>query len=199
MSERPPIDLQAISLALAQAESVRREPRCLARVLATPKRGELRLTLQMWIDLEEADSPLMRGEAPTTEAELDAAFDAFGLDWRGLEPEELLLIVRKMQRLVANRSALYLPMIPPGEQGSATPDGFGEWAPLYACLVTQCGIARAEARQMDVDEMYVLIAAHRRNEGWRVGGMPYAVRDAADAKAAAAEIDAELEREAANG
>ena len=64
-----------------------------------------------------------------------------------------------------------------GAAAAPADDGFGAWAPIWACLVTQCGLDPERALAMRVDRAQVLIATHRRNQGWQVAGTPYALRD----------------------
>jgi len=68
----------------------------------------------------------------------------------------------------------------PSEEGGEIGDdfdGFGTWAPTFSCLVSQVKIPFNEALALPVCRAFVLISTMRRNQGWRVIGTPYALRD----------------------
>lgn len=169
------------------------QPLAIAQAFASRGAGELQLTMQGWIDLEAARSPLLvQGKLETPE-QIAAAFRAFDLDFDlaatiearpGFQtpPDDAVLIIGVMRRVIAEAFAASLPMTPPGPAGEdADPfDGFGDWAPIFACLVAQCGITPAIALRLPVEQAFVLIAAHRHNQGWRTAGVPYALREAED-------------------
>jgi hypothetical protein len=163
------------------------EPACIARAFATPQLGDLAFTMQAWIDLSDARSPLLDGRRTQTPEEFAAAWLAFGLPAETLATrsgEEMLDIESVMLAEIAEGFSMVLPMrqppryLPDREESAppSEPDGFGDWAPMMACLVTQLRLALAEARPLKVSAAHVLIAAHRRNDGWSLGGTPYALR-----------------------
>ena len=170
--------LHALSAAIAGALRSPWEPRCVARAFVLCHApAAIVLTMQAWIDLDALRSELLQGGVPETFADLRAAAAVFGLDVEALTPEEGADVARAMQRACMEAFALSLPMQAPGAEGATEPDGFGAWLPLYACLVTQCGLSLAEARSCPVGEAYALTAALRRNQGWTVAGEAYALRD----------------------
>ncbi len=152
------------------------QPACIAAAWRSERAGELALTMQGWIDLDAARSPLLCGGLPQTGVDLDAAFAAFVLGEEGLEPADAVRVVVAMARAVETAFASALRMTP---QNPATgdADGFGDWLPMLACLVTQCGLDPAAALGLRVDRAFMLVAAMRRNEGWQVSGEAYALRD----------------------
>jgi len=174
-------ELNGLSTEVAAALHSPWEPRCVAQCFRTRGEGDLAFTMQTWIDLEAARSPLLAGELPREMDDLYPALDAFGLAIGGMEPGEVAALATAMLRAVQTAFAMSLAMRQPdAEPGEETPDGFGAWLPLFACLVTQCGLSPAEAKQCDVGEAYALTAAHRRNQGWRAAGTEYALRDLAE-------------------
>lgn len=172
-------DLRALGEELAGALRSGWEPACLARAFATPAAGALALTMQQWIDLDALRSPLLQGDLPETAAQLAAAAEIFGLALDDLDPEEAAALGGAMLRACDAAFATALPMRPPqAEAGSEMADGFGTWLPLWAFLVSQCGLAPDAASALRVDRAYALMAATRRNQGWECAGTPYALRDA---------------------
>jgi hypothetical protein len=174
-------ELRAMGQDLAAAAQSRWQPACIARAFATPDPDVPVLTMQGWIDLDAARSPLLDGEIPSTADELDAAFAAFGLKRSGLNPEEAAAVVDALMDAVDDAFALALPMSPAGAStsGAAEDDGFGSWLPLFACLVTQCGLLPQFVLALRVDRAFALVAALRRNQGWQPTGTPYALRESA--------------------
>ena len=74
-----------------------------------------------------------------------------------------------------------LPMRPEQPVAENGDDGFGTWLRLWSCLVVQAGLSPADALNLEVGRAYALLAAMRANQvGWRVAGVPYALRDAAE-------------------
>lgn len=152
------------------------EPRCVARAFASG--APLALTMQQWIDLDHARSPLLQDALPATAEELTVAAEIFALDVAEFSPQEAADVAELMLRAVRAAFALALPMRDPGAEKVATEDdGFGTWLPLWAALVTQCGLAPDAALALRVDRAYALLTAHRRNQGWEPAGEPYALRD----------------------
>lgn len=141
--------------------------------------GQVVLTMQGWIDLDAARSPLLLGRLPGTEEDLAAAFAVFlpgGL--KTSTGTEVFTLSEIMRDEVRDAFAAALPMQP--ENAAADDegdDGFGDFAPLLACLISQCGLSAAEAMALPVAQAFVLIASHRRNQGWKVAGKKYAFRD----------------------
>lgn len=193
MTEIEERELQELSAELAGAMQSPWQPRTVARAFATRAVGEIVFTLQHWIDLDAARSPILTGELPANREETEAMFRVFGLDLG--EPEEAELICAAIEQEIAEAFAAALPMR--AEQAAeGEDDGFGEWAPIFACLVSQCGLGRGEALATPVAQAFVLIATHRANQGWRVAGTPYAVRDVGEE---AGSQKSEEEKEAARG
>jgi hypothetical protein len=160
---------------LAAAMASPWEPWTVAQAFATPVAGMPVFTMQVWIDLAAVRSPLLSG------GELDhdqvlAAFLAFGLRMEEFTGEQAAVAVVKMRLAIAEGWAAAIPMRPP-KSVPQRPDGFGTWAPLLACLVAECGLSDERALAMKVSAMHVLVASHRRNQGWEEGGVPYALRD----------------------
>ncbi len=153
------------------------EPACLARAFATPGEGALVFTMQGWIDLDAARSPLLAGGLPETLEEIEAAVDAFRCGPVDLSPDEAEGLGRLMREEIEAAFALGLRMRAPGaETGAEAPDGFGTWLPLWACLVTQCGLAPDAALALRVGRAFALVAGMRRNQGWECAGTTYALR-----------------------
>lgn len=181
MTEAEAQELREMGAEITGALQCPWQPRTIARAFATRKEGEVVFTMQRWIDLDAVRSPLLIGQAPKTETELRDAFEVFGLDLDGATAEDIARIVRVLQREIDDSFAAHLPMDPPeaGEPGSN--DGFGDWAPIFAALVTQCRLSLAEALAIPVAAASVLLAAHRSNQRWRPTGTPYALRDIEEA------------------
>lgn len=179
-------DLRRLGEELAGALQSPWEPACVARAFSTPAEGELALTLQQWIDLDAIRSPLLEGLLPETAEQLEAAAEIFALALDDLDPDEAAAIGGAMLRACGSAFATALPMRPPqAEAGSEMADGFGTWLPMWAFLVSQCGLAPDAANGLRVDRAYALMAATRRNQGWHCAGTPYAMRDAAEKEDAA--------------
>lgn len=172
-------DLRALSADLAAAENSPWQPRCLARAFATPGPGDVVFTMQTWIDLDAASSPLLTGGLPETEEELHAAVDAFACGPVDLSAEEAVGLTLMIREAIEEAFALSLPMTPPGDGGESLSlsGGFGDWLPIYAALIAQLGLSRAEARLTPVGEAFALLSANKRNQGWSTAGATYAQRD----------------------
>lgn len=191
MSDAPSIEgladldrLKERSREIARSERSGWEPRCVARAFACGgrvrwKEHEVRFTMQTWIDLDHALSPLLLGRMPGDLDELEAAVDAFALEVEALTPDEAIELTEAMLRAVTLGFALRLDMRRPGAAAAAAllPDGFGAWLPIYAALVQECGVAPAAVKAMDVAEVFALLAGVRWNKGWEPAGTPYALRD----------------------
>jgi hypothetical protein len=157
------------------------EPRCVARAFASHQPGTFTMTMQVWIDLAAIRSPLLQEAAPESLEEFRDALEAFGVvEKEGCEltPEEAAVMTDEMLTAVRDAFSMGLKMQPPnGTVADEEPDGFGDWLIVWAALKTQCGCTRAEALAFPVGQAFALIAAARRNEGWKVTGEPYALRD----------------------
>lgn len=162
---------------LAQAMHSPWEPRCVCAAFATPDPLALHLTMQGWIDLATIRSPLLVGKMPAP-GELDAAAAIFGLDLSEHTPAAACDAASGMLRAVNRAFSMRVQMEQPGALDE-TPefDGFGDWLPMWAFLVAQCGLSLADAREIRVDQAHALISTHRRNQGWLVVGVSYAARD----------------------
>jgi hypothetical protein len=171
--------LRELSDELAAAERSTGEPRCITRAFASRTTGELVLTMQGWIDLEEARSPLLEARIPDGDdalEQLNAAVDAFRCGPLDVTATEAARLAGKMLTAVQRAFGTVLPMSPPNPaQGSN--DGFGTWLPVFTCLVSQVGLSRREALDLPVEQAHAIVAAMRHNEGWSSAGVTYAQRN----------------------
>jgi hypothetical protein len=190
MTEAEENDLRSLGEDLTGGAQNPAEPLCVARAFATSQPGSIALTMQGWIDLEAIRSPLLRLELPDPPDALEAAARAFALTIDGLTPKEALLVATAMRRAAAEAFAMALPMRLPGGTESGGDDGFGAWLPLFAFLISECGLDPASARALRVDQAFALLAACRRNQGWTCAGVSYAQRDVLDVSASDAETSA---------
>ena len=174
MSPAEENDLLAMGADLAAAAASPWQPGCIAAAFATPRKATLVLTMQRWIDLDAAHSPLLLGALPETTEDLSAALEVFELEWD--EAAHTALVAGLMLRACELAFATTLRMAPEGGGAQGADDGFGDWLPLFGCLITQCGLSPEAALGLRVDQAFALVAAMRRNEGWRVAGTPYALR-----------------------
>ena len=175
-------ELNAFSAEIAAAMQSPWEPRCVGRAFASETPRTFVLTMQAWIDLDVIRSPVLKGNAPENREQFYAALHAFGVKEKAgaeLSPEEAAVMADEMLAAVALGFAMSLPMVPPGEPAESEDeaDGFGGWLPVFGCLVTQCGIEADRAMKLRVDRALALIAVMRRNQGWKLKGTPYALRD----------------------
>jgi hypothetical protein len=177
-------ELVELGHAITAAESSRWQPGCIARAFATPPPSQLVLTMQGWIDLDLARSPLLDFKTPESAEQMQDAMNAFGLgDVKATDVEPAKAAALAVEMLDATRAAFStgLKMTPPRtdarEPAELSNDGFGAWAPWLACLISQLGERRVDALAMPVAQAGVLIASMRRNQGWEVAGTPYALRD----------------------
>lgn len=174
-------DLQAMGRELSERVQSPWEPACLARAFRRERHEEMHLTMQGWIDLEDARSPLLQGALPEDAAQLDDAIRAFQFySFRGeeLSPDAAVEMAAQMRDAVRAAFSTAMPMRDPAATAETSPDdGFGRWLPIFACLVVQCGLDENAALMMRVDRAFALVAAHRRNQGWEPAGTPYALRD----------------------
>lgn len=168
-------DLHELSAEIAAVGQSPWQPRTVSRAFASRGQERLVFTLQTWIDLDAARSPLLHGELPANEEECSAAHAAFGLALGA--PEEAEVICAVMEREIRAALGAALAMRPEEAVTGEEDDGFGDCAPLLAALVSQLGMGRMEALATPVAQAFILIAAHRRNQGWKVAGVPYAIRD----------------------
>jgi hypothetical protein len=176
------------SAKMAAMENSIWQPGCVSRMFANDARGELDpvFTMQAWINLDRARSPLIYGKVPNTWAEAMAAFRAFGLSLEDFEcePEEIGTVVGevvlKMHAAIQAGFGMAIEMQPPQQKGveyePPQKNQFGSYLSLYACLVVKCGVAPEGVDYLEVGRARALVAAMRGNEGWRVVGLPYALR-----------------------
>ena len=101
MTEAEEQQLKELGESLVAADASAWQPRCIARAFA--RRGELfTLTMQGWIDLDQVKSPILVGRLPDGENALQeiadalAAFDHEPVAVTALDPEEAVIIARKM-------------------------------------------------------------------------------------------------------
>lgn len=164
---------------IAAAKASPWEPTCIANAFATPGPNAIALTMQGWIDLDHIRSPILNGELPKNIEELKAAaLLAFDLLFEDMPIEDVMNVGRAMCRACVDAFALGLKMVDSDEPatGDEPSDGFGNWLPVWACLITQCGLSLDDARTIRVDQAHALVATMRRNAGWKVAGTPYALR-----------------------
>ncbi len=187
--------LRELGADLARVAESPWQPACIAQAWRTPRTISAHdrtallpaFTMQTWIDLDAVRSPLLRGEGPELGAELDAALNTFGLDSSELLPADLAVLAVAMIRAVSDAFSSALRMQPPVDPSAdglppEAPDGFGDWLPLLAFLVTQCGLSVDDALDLRVDRALMLMAAVRRNQGWTATGTTYALRELAAEK-----------------
>lgn len=168
-------NLRAFQQEIAEAEQSPWQPACIAAAFA--RTNGLRFTMQGWIDLELARSPLLEGRLPETVGDFNAALRAFDLGEQELTLEETTEVGLAALDAIADGFAMRLGMECPGPRESTRPPGwFGSWLPLLACLVGQIGMSREEALACPVGQAFALLAAHRYNHGWDVAGEPYGLR-----------------------
>lgn len=174
--------LRAWSAELAGAEQSPWEPRCVARAFASAP-GALVLTMQGWIDLDAARSPLLSGGLPETVEDLTAAVDAFGLQPFEADPELALAFAQDALDAVNRAFEAQIRMRAAGATGSTLSGGFGDWLPILSCLIAQLGMTRLDALSTPVAQAFAIIAGHRHNQGGIVADATYAQRDATEATA----------------
>lgn len=178
MNPEEEAELRELQAALSAADASPWQPECIARAFASPKAGDLVFTLQTWIDLDAARSPLLLGRTPDTIEELSAACDAFAVTLDATA-DQALEIAEMMLETIGHGFSARLAMQPPGEFSEEIPDeGFGDWAPVAAALIAQLGLSRTEALATPVAQAFILLAADKHNHGWRVAGERYRWRDA---------------------
>jgi hypothetical protein len=167
--------LLEMSAELTAAKASPWEPRCIAHAFARQDAQPIDFTMQAWIELEAMRSPLLQGELPEDLEDLEDALNAVGQSAKDLDSAQAIDVGHAVIVVISEAFAMALPMKEPGAETQETegPDGFGTWLPIFACLVTQCGLSPADARALRVAEAYALIAAHRRNQGWNEAGQPY--------------------------
>ena len=180
MTEAEETGLRSLGEELSGADQSPWEPRCVCAAFASAP-GALVLSMQGWIDLETARSPLLQYrpiDADDSDGQLSAAVNAFGLGPLLTEPEERDALVEALLEAVCRAFATGVAMSLPGKSGgSLSPGGFGRWLPILSCLVGQLGMSRADALLTPVCQAFALIAGHRHNEGWIVRDVSYARRD----------------------
>ena len=177
-------DLREMQAELVSAERSPWQPRCVARAFRSQEESFV-FTMQAWIDLDAAASPFLLGQLPEAEdalAQFEVAFAAFGHQGttpEACEPEELILLGRKMLAEIGRGFAMRLHLAPPEgcKLAGGSDNGLGDWLPILACLKSQIGFSLAEALSLTVGQAFALIAAHRCNEGWGIAGETYAQRD----------------------
>ncbi len=183
MTEADEADLLSLGQDLASAMNSPFEPRCIARAFASRSKSRCVLTMQVWIDLHDARSPVLSGSAPESLEDLESALSAFGFAGTlNLTPAEAADLANEMVAAVVDAFAMSLTMQPPTQAEAAVQDGFGAWLPLMSCLMAQCRLSYESALAMPVGRAFALIAALRRNQGWSVAGVPYALRDVSNSE-----------------
>lgn len=187
-------DLSSVADALAAGERSLRTPRRVVEAFAPPPSEALGLplgplTMEGWLLLLEAHSGYVGGERPR---DLKAELQQFGraveiLTGAGDEEVQVRMmacseteILRSMgaveERITAAFStqlALHLPPDPHRKPPRSRPSrdgGLGHWTLVFAALVQDLGMTRAEARETPVAEAGVLLAATKFREGWDVKG-----------------------------
>ena len=186
MTETEEQQLRELGNDLAKANADPSEPRSIVRAFATPPKNHIGLTMQNWIDLEAIRSPLLRLQLPEHLEELELAANVFRMSVRTLTVEAAVFVARALRRAVAEAFSLALPMRRGNGVASASVsggDGFGAWLPLFAFLISECGLDPTAARALRVDQAFALLAACRRNQGWQCAGTNYAEREVLTAEA----------------
>lgn len=183
MTDAEKTGLLELSADLARAEQSPWQPRCVCRAFASAP-GALVLTMQGWIDLEAARSPLLEGKRPESDrlqAQLSAAVDAFGIGPLEVTAEEADELIDAMHDAICAAFATQLKLSQPGESGpnSQADGGCGSWLPVLSCLIAQFGMSRLDALATPVCQAFAVIVSHRLNQGWHVAEATYAQRDAA--------------------
>jgi hypothetical protein len=185
MTETEEQQLRELGDDLAKANADTSEPRSIVRAFATSQKNHIALTMQNWIDLEAIRSPLLRLQLPEHLEELELAANVFRMSVRTLTVEAAISVARSIRRAVAEAFSLALPMrrANGAAGGSASGgDGFGAWLPLFAFLISECGLDPATAHALRVDQAFALLAACRRNQGWQCTGANYAERETLSTK-----------------
>lgn len=179
-------DLRAMSADIAAAEQSGWQPGAIARAFASASQPstlnpQLALTMQGWIDLDHARSPLLAIGIPAeiTLAEVDFAAGVFGMESVELTPAQAAPLLAPMIRACEAAFAAALRMSPsqPSTLSSQPPDGFGDWMPLLTMLMVEAHLSLADALALRVDAAFILAATIRRNQGWEPAGVSYALRD----------------------
>lgn len=177
MTEAEHQQLRELSNEIAEIEKSAWQPSCIARAFAPPA-GAFTFTMQVWIALDLARSPLLEYEPLLELTDFEAALKAFGYP----VPEELtaaesVILGEDMLAAVREGFSSALRMDPPGESESLDIDGFGPWLPIFTALITQCNHTRLDALACPVAQAFQILAAAKHNLGWRSRGTPYALRD----------------------
>lgn len=174
-------NLRLLPLDLAGDEQGTWQPRCVARAFATPREAVPVFTMQTWIDLDAASSPLLEGQLPETEEDLHTLVDVLRCGPIDLSPKEAAGLGLMMIEAIKEAFAMSLVMTPPcGDADFRTlglAAGFGDWLPIYSALIAQLGLSCAEAGALPVGKALALLAAHKRNRGWMPNGATYSQRD----------------------
>jgi hypothetical protein len=155
------------------------EPGCVARAFADA-RSQIGLTMQGWINLDAARSPMLIGLPLETDEDLFAAAEAFEIDLDEMDEEDKALCSLGMERATREAFGMVLRMREPGATGTMSADGFGAWLPMMAFLLAECRMSYDVACRTFVGRAFALIAAVRRNQGWEVAGEAYAMREVAE-------------------
>jgi len=152
------------------------------------------ITFRMWMDLEALDSPFT-GCSKEGEIKIACLAETLGvvLGWdvrleelmEIFEPEMCASLWKRLDTHIGESFAPMLRMYPPGTtQPSGTDrdgNGIGWWASLLAGLMETFSLSREEALDTPIAQAFVLIAAHRHNNGWKVSGPTWADKETIDA------------------
>ncbi len=208
--------MQALGMAVAEGLHEPFEPRVIAHCFA--RRDHMpearpRLTMQGWIDLEAARSPFLL-EEPSQEPmrDVEIALRALGWDaeieelrrrdWRGrrkITVPRLAELTVQILAALRERHSTGIAMAPAGGgkraehdmESSLEDDGFGNWGPVMACLLSELRFSLKEALGCDVSAAFALIAAMRRNQGWKACGDHYRAREVDGSTAIEPQMDAD--------
>jgi len=157
------------------------QPRAVARTFARRGAGEFELTMQGWIDLDFAKSPLLEGGRPLTIEQLEDAFAAFencGRSPARLSPNEAVVVVSRMQSAVERAFSMVMPMQRDDEgETDKSEAGTGAWLAIMGCLVAEMGLTPEAALALPVGRAFALIAGMRGNQGCRPKRGSYAERE----------------------
>lgn len=152
------------------------------------------VTFRMWMTLESLESPFTGG-GKEGERKIECLAEALGvvLGWDVMLEELMEIFEPEMcatlwKRLDTHISGAFAPMLrmqppgtshPPGARGDS--NGIGWWASLLAGLMEAFSLSLDEALDTPIAQAFVLIAAQRHNNGWKVSGPTWADKETIDA------------------
>ena len=148
------------------------------------------LTLRGWIALDVVRSPFLNLDSFPLEdvpERLAQAITALTGELvtaetiiAELPPVKAQSAVQALYALCAERFSCGVKIKPPKhlEGGLEIPeDGMGDWGPQLVCLMKELGMSRMEALDTPASQAMALIVLNRHNEGYRVEGQNYRMRE----------------------